>query len=172
MLAIDHALLKDLERFRNGRPRGTAAAGRVGADESADGTDAMTRSVLFARAHHDSQCKAARHDIKRSTSGVSFLARLWKSKATSQRHLCSAGFRHQPDADSYRKQCSELGANLHGIAWSQPTFTGAWGSAHHSVEGLRCWPLSADASPARSEPPHRRRDKFGDHYSFFINRPV
>ena len=41
MLAIDHALLKDLERFRNGRPRGTAAAGRAGADESADGTDAL-----------------------------------------------------------------------------------------------------------------------------------
>ena len=41
MLAIDHALLKDLERFRNGRVRGTAAAGRVGADESVDGTHAV-----------------------------------------------------------------------------------------------------------------------------------
>ena len=49
MLAIDHALLKDLERFRNGRPRGTAAAGRVGADESADGTDALTEGSLCQR---------------------------------------------------------------------------------------------------------------------------
>ena len=42
-------MLKDLERFGDDRHRGTAVAGRVGADESADGTDALTEGSLCHR---------------------------------------------------------------------------------------------------------------------------